>query len=262
MDQQLAKRMLLWLIAIIAVVSIAQVPAISQSAEYHHFADERSLFGIPNFGNVFSNFPFFVIGVWGMVYVQKHKTQLGAFYLGALTFSVGVLLVSLGSGYYHWQPSNQTLLWDRLPMTIGFMGLYALIVSAFVKAESGVKLLPWLVTAGIVSVFYWYATESLGQGDLRWYALVQFLPMILTLAILLMFKVQGLERRNLVMVLCWYGLAKILEMADLFLLDMTKVVSGHSLKHIAAAIACYYVIRWLKSIVSFQSKSALVDAGC
>lgn len=252
MDQQLAKRMLLWLIAIIAVVSIAQVPAISQSAEYHHFADERSLFGIPNFGNVFSNFPFFVIGLWGLAYVLNHRQQLGTFYLGALTFSVGVLLVSLGSGFYHWQPSNQTLLWDRLPMTIGFMGLYALIVSAFVKAESGVKLLPWLVTAGIISVFYWYATESLGQGDLRWYALVQFLPMILTLAILLMFKVEGLNKQKLLLVLAWYGLAKILEMADLFLLDMTSVVSGHSLKHVAAAIACFYVISWIKMIEPFK----------
>ena len=183
MEQQVLKRLLLWLIAVITIVSIAQVPAISQTTDYHHFADERSWLGVPNFGNVISNLPFFIIGLAGIVYVANHRNQLADFYWGGLTFSIGVLLVAFGSGYYHWAPSNETLLWDRLPMTIGFMGLYALIVSAFVKVESGVRLLPWLIVAGILSVLYWYFTESIGKGDLRWYALVQFLPMVLTLCI-------------------------------------------------------------------------------
>lgn len=256
MEQQVLKRLLLWLIAVIAIVSIAQVPAISQTTDYHHFADERSWLGVPNFGNVISNLPFFIIGLAGIVYVANHRNQLADFYWGGLTFSIGVLLVAFGSGYYHWAPSNETLLWDRLPMTIGFMGLYALIVSAFVKVESGVRLLPWLIVAGILSVLYWYFTESIGKGDLRWYALVQFLPMVLTLCILVMFKVEGLNRGKLVMVLCWYGVAKLLEMGDVFLLDLTSHISGHSLKHVAAAIACYFVLSWLKSIVLSQSKRA------
>ncbi|MDP2562568.1 hypothetical protein [Psychrobium sp. 1_MG-2023] len=43
-------------------------------------------------------------------------------------------------------------------------------------------------------------------------------------------------------------MAKVLELADLQILNMTSLISGHSLKHIAAAVACFYVIAWLKTI--------------
>jgi len=247
-NQLLSKRLLLWLIAVIAVISISQVPPIGQNLQYHHFADQMTLWGISNFANVLSNLPFLFVGIYGLLYVNKHKEELQIYYWPSFVFSLGIALVALGSGYYHYAPSNITLVWDRLPMTVGFMGLYAMIVSAFVKPESGIKLLPWLLVAGVLSVLYWLFTESFGQGDLRWYALVQFLPMVLTLVILSLFDVEGVNKNKLVLVLCWYSLAKILELADLHILDLTTIISGHSLKHIAAAVACYYVIAWLKTI--------------
>ncbi|MDP2562567.1 hypothetical protein [Psychrobium sp. 1_MG-2023] len=124
MDQLLTKRILLWCITLIAILSIGQMPPISQNMSYHHFADTASLWGIPNIGNVLSNIPFLFVGLYGLAYTFKHKQNLGVFYWGGLTFSVGVTLIAFGSGYYHWAPNNATLVWDRLPMTIGFMGLY------------------------------------------------------------------------------------------------------------------------------------------
>lgn len=255
MAHPLNTRMLLWLIAIIAVVSISQFPPISQDLDYHHFADRETLFGIPNMYNVLSNLPFLLVGIYGLVFVRREKARLGKLYPAAITFCIGVSLVSVGSGYYHWLPNNQTLVWDRLPMTIAFMGLYSMIVSAFVDSQSGVRLLPWLLLAGIVSVAWWFLTESSGEGDLRWYVLVQFLPMILTLVILLSNKKTGaknqpVNKSNLIWVLVWYIIAKVLELGDLEVLELTDVISGHSLKHIAAAVASFYVIRWLKAVTS------------
>lgn len=248
MNQALSQRLLLWSIAIVAIVSISQFPPIGQNPDYHLFADQETLFGIPNMYNVLSNIPFLLVGAYGLFFVMGRKDALDSLYWGATTFCIGVALVSVGSGYYHWKPTNETLVWDRLPMTIAFMGLYAMIVSAFVNAQSGVRLLPWLLLAGIVSVVWWFLTESSGQGDLRWYVLVQFLPMILTLVILLFFKTHGVNKSKLVMVLVWYIVAKVLELGDLQVLELTNMISGHSLKHVAAAVASFYVILWLQTM--------------
>ena len=132
-------------------------------------------------------------------------------------------------------------------MTIGFMGLYAMVLSAFVREKSGITTLPWLIVAGIVSVLYWAITESIGQGDLRWYALVQFLPIVLTLVILLFFNNNTVNKSKLVAVLVWYTFAKLLEIGDSQILNATGIISGHSLKHISAAVACFYVVQWLKA---------------
>jgi len=245
MNQLFGKRLLLWCIAAIAVLSVGQLPPISQDLSYHAFADTRTYWGIPNMLNVVSNIPFLFIGLYGLGYANKHKVKLHTLYWGAMTFSVGVTLVAIGSSYYHWQPNNETLLWDRLPMTIGFMGLYAMVVSAFVNNQSGVKLLPWLIVIGIISVLYWSTTEALGQGDLRAYILVQFLPMILILVILLFFKVGNVNKSKLILALLWYASAKCFELNDLAIMTIFKELAGHSLKHLAAAIACYYVIAWI-----------------
>jgi len=248
MNPTTSKRVLLWCIAILAVVSVGQIPPISQDLAYHQFADNKAYLGIPNMLNVFSNLPFLIIGIYGLRVVIQEKRTLKSLYWGAITFSVGVTLVAFGSGYYHWQPTNQTLFWDRLPMTVGFMGLYAMVVSAFVRAKSGIAILPWLIVVGVVSVIYWAFTEAAGVGDLRWYALVQFLPMVLMLVILSTFHAKGVNKRHLIIVLLWYFLAKLLEFADAYILDFTNFISGHSLKHVAAAIACFYVIQWIQAV--------------
>ena len=40
-------------------------------------------------------------------------------------FFLGLFLTGFGSGYYHWEPTNDTLVLDRLPMTILFAGVVA-----------------------------------------------------------------------------------------------------------------------------------------
>ncbi|MGA8921400.1 MAG: hypothetical protein WB540_21920, partial [Pseudolabrys sp.] len=57
-------RRVLVLLALMAasLVGLLLLPAIAQDQSYHEFADQRTLFGIPNFRNVVSNFPFVAIG--------------------------------------------------------------------------------------------------------------------------------------------------------------------------------------------------------
>ena len=82
-------------------------------------------------------------------------------------FSLAYLLTGFGSAYYHLEPNNPTLVWDRLPMTIGFMSLFALIFAERIDDGLGRKLFPWLV-AGFASVLYWHLAD-----DLRPYLLMQ-----------------------------------------------------------------------------------------
>jgi len=173
------------LIIIIALVVTALTftfPPISQDPAYHNFADKRGWLGIPNFGDVMSNLPFLFFGFMGLG--AANLARPGMFTMTGeripwKVFFLGTFLVGFGSGYYHWEPNNHTLVWDRLPMTIAFMSFFSVVVMERLNEKSGLVLLPILLIAGAASVFYWDHTELLGNGDLRPYALVQFLPMLL-----------------------------------------------------------------------------------
>ena len=49
-----------------SLAGLLLLPPISQDQGYHHFADQRTLFGVPNFWNVVSNLPFMAVGSVGL----------------------------------------------------------------------------------------------------------------------------------------------------------------------------------------------------
>ena len=186
---------------------------------------------------------------------------MSSLFNGALLFFIGVSLVAFGSAYYHYIPNNLTLVWDRIPMTIAFMALYSLVVSAFVKQESGVKLLPWLISAGVLSVIYWWLTESIGRGDLRFYALVQFLPLLLMIFIMMLFSAEGVKKWPLTAMFIWYALAKILEAFDQEVFNSLTLISGHTLKHLVSAIGGLFVLFWLWKICCYKEQQSIQKTG-
>lgn len=226
-------------LAVIAGVFLF-VPPIAQDLAYHDFADKRGWLGIPNFGDVVGNAPFAIVGIWALATLARIKpsfTDLAAYRLWQVFF-FGVFLVAFGSGYYHWAPDNHTLVWDRLPMTIAFMSLFSLIIMRHVDRRAGMLLFWPLLLIGIGSVFYWDYTEAQGAGDLRLYALVQFLPIVLIPLILWLFPAAESGMRALLHTLGFYLLAKVLEHFDHAFFNIAgDAVSGHTLKHIAAAAA-------------------------
>jgi len=233
----------------IAVLA-SRLPPIPQPSSYHQFADQRPWLGIPNFGNVASNLAFAVIGLEGLWVLLKPGKLTNAFadprerrpYLVAM---FGLLLTAFGSAYYHLAPSNARLVWDRLPMTIVFGALVAVVIIEHISAEAGLKLLPFLVAIAAGSVLQWYRDELHGHGDLRAYAAVQ-LYSALVLLITPLLKSRYSRGYDFLIVFGWYALAKIFETADRFIFTHTHIVSGHTLKHLAAASAGYWVLRMLR----------------
>jgi hypothetical protein len=234
------------------LLGLLALEPIPQSSDYHRFADTRSLWGIPNFNDVASNAGFAVVGLLGILVVSGRRSRVDFAERSDawpyLTFFIGVALVSVGSAYYHWAPSNDRLLWDRLPMSIAFMAFCSAIIADRIDSKAGnIWFLPMLIGLGFVSLVYWRWTESLAQGDLRFYGFVQFYPIIAIPAICVLFlEYRYLSGRYIAIVAGCYALSKLLEHFDHEVFDLLHhSLSGHTLKHWAAAAATFVVLHML-----------------
>lgn len=239
-------------VTVAAAALAAAVPRIAQDPAYHHFADDRRLFGVANGLNVVSNVPFFLVGLWGLGRVLSVRAgePSSAFIASRerwpyVFVCAGVALTGLGSAWYHLVPDTGRLVWDRLPMTLVFMGLLAAVVVERVDVVAGLVRLPLLLAAGLGSVVYWHATEAAGVGDLRPYGLVQFLPTLAIPLMLWLFPARYTRGGDVLIVLLIYGAAKLFEALDGRIFAWGGIVSGHSLKHLAAALACWWLLRSL-----------------
>lgn len=235
-----------WILCGIAgalIVALLVHGPIAQPMSYHGFADQRTLFGIPHFWNVVSNLPFLVIGGLGLRLVARGYSTGGDTFLrpAYLTFFIGVLLVALGSGYYHLSPGNATLLWDRLPMTLAFTAYFIAVLGERVHAGVAKVALPPVLMFGVASVLWWQLS-----GDLRPYVLVQFLPVILVPVIVVLYPSDAPRAKWVWGVFAGYLVAKGFETVDTALYDGLGF-GGHALKHLAAAAAVYCVAFTLRA---------------
>ncbi|HEX4946446.1 MAG TPA: ceramidase domain-containing protein [Blastocatellia bacterium] len=231
---------------LLAVSAVACLPAIPQAAHFHHFADQRSWWGIPNLLNVVSNITFVAGGMAGLVFLWRRSNEQLAKAPWSMFF-VGAVLTGIGSAYYHLAPDNARLVWDRLPMTIVFMSLLAAIITERISEKGGRVLLLPLLLLGVGSVVYWHFTEQAGQGDLRLYGFVQFYLMLLIPAILLLFPARYTKSYYLFGMIGVYVLAKMSEHFDAELLALGEVVSGHTVKHLIASLPIWFVLQMLQT---------------
>jgi hypothetical protein len=236
--------------AVAAVVAVFFVPPVPQSQSYHAFADARTLLGIPNAHNVLSNVGFFIVGFLGLVVIvrpggceRERQRKQGAFahpgerLILAVLFA-GVVATGAGSTYYHLAPSSARLVWDRLPITIVFMSLFSIALVERISWKVGSRLFVPLVLGGVASVFYWQFCD-----DLRIYGLVQFYPMAALPFLLWLFPPTYTRTSDWVGMLACYALAKVFELLDAPIYSSLHIVSGHALKHVAGAIALYWLVR-------------------
>ena len=231
------------LIAALAVLALGLHGPITQWASYHQFADARPWGLLPHAANVLSNLPFAVIGVWAL-WRLAGQSGMWAWRL----FAVAVTLTAIGSSAYHWQPDNAGLVIDRLPIAWACATLLCAFLAERVdKRWASARALVLAVLVSSLTVVWWAVGEAHGQGDLRPYVFVQFLPMLLIPATLVL-NLQPLSPRALPASAWWtalalYGLAKALEAADHNVLEALGVISGHSLKHLLAAGTAGWLLR-------------------
>lgn len=239
-----------FILSIFAIVAIAVLflsSSIEQNNSYHNFSDVDTYLNIPNFWNVVSNIPFLIVGLLGIYklnIIAENKTQYFMFFLG-------ISLVSIGSGYYHLNPNNHTLMWDRLPMTIGFMALFSIVISEFINKKNGQLILIPLLIFGLFSVYYWVSFK-----DLRIYLFVQFFPLLAIPIILLFFKSTYTLTIGYWLLLLAYVVAKIFEYFDYQTHDYTGLISGHTLKHLFASIGLFILLyTYVKRRKTFTKKT-------
>ena len=240
------------LIAIVSAVLIiaffALFDPIAQDPAYHLFADDRPLLGVSNFWNVTSNLPFLFVGIYGLVLIGRDPGVVGDASLRWpwITLFAGLILTAVGSAYYHVAPANPTLVWDRLPMTLGFAGFFTILIGEYVSLRAARLLFLPLLLAGIASVVYWIMGESSGAGDLRPYAVIAIFPMIVTPAILLAYRNNSDLTYAIWAMIAFYVVAKIFEHFDALTFELLGTISGHTLKHVFAALSAVPLIRALQ----------------
>lgn len=221
---------------------------IVQDQTYHLFADGRALFGIANAGDTLSNAAFLVVGVLGLIFLWRECSEgrsrcfvvpeeMRAHWIlfGA------VALTAFGSAYYHFAPDDARLVWDRIPMSFGFAALLAATVAERISLPLGLRLLVPLLFFGGGSVVYWRWT-----GDLLPYAVAQYGSIAAILAIVILFRSRYTHGGYIFGVLAFYGAAKAAESLDAPIYGFGHLVSGHSLKHVLAALAAWWLLRMLK----------------
>ncbi len=207
---------------------------IPQDLSYHVFADNRSILGVNNFFDVASNLPFLFVGTIGLISIYKNWGITSSW--SWLVLFLSVFLVAFGSSYYHLNPENRTLTWDRLPMAIGFMALFVITIADYISQKLEKWLLIPMCLVGIISVLYWHFTD-----DLRIYAWVQFVSMALLLIIIFIYKPHHLQTKHLLYAFFFYILSKLAEHFDKQIFELLdQIVSGHTLKHLLAAMATFF----------------------
>jgi hypothetical protein len=249
-----SSRALAWgivLSSLLLVVAVALLPPLPEPEVFRRLADERNLFGIPNFLNVASNLPLLVIGAWGLDFVARGRESSHAFAVPterwpyALCF-LGVALSAVGSTYYHLAPDGATLFWDRLPMALGFMALLSAVIVERIDAKAGLRLLVPFLVAGAASVVYWRWSMLHATENLLPYAIVQYGTIAAILVMALRFPSRYTRGSDIFGVMAIYGAAKVAEVLDAQAYALGQVVSGHTLKHLVAALAVYWLLRMLR----------------
>jgi hypothetical protein len=233
-----------WILPAIALAAaVAVLPPLPEPAALRALADDRTFFGIANFLNVVSNVPFLLVGAWGL-YVAGRSNAFAAAaekWPYALLF-LAVALASFASSYYHLAPDDDAgLMWDRLPMSVGFMALASAVIVERISVKAGLQLLVPLALAGAATVLYWRWSE-----DILPYAIVQYGGIAVIVAIALLYPSRYTRGGDLLGAVAIYAAAKLAEVLDAPIYALGGIVSGHTLKHLIAALSVWWLARMLR----------------
>jgi hypothetical protein len=229
------------LLVLLSAIFVFSFPPIPQVPSYHFFADQRSFWGIPRAMDSLSSLLFVPLGIWGLCLIDSKKEKC----LWSIFFGM-TILTGFGSLYYHLDPSNFRLVFDRLPIAIAFMALLSILIGERTKTAIGMYLAPFLIGLGIFSVVWWIKGETEGAGDMRLYLWSQLITLIAIFYLVLAFPSKG--RKELLLAAAFYIFAVVSEFYDgeIFRI-LGQTISGHTLKHLSAAIAVFFIIKYVQN---------------
>lgn len=230
-------------------------PFVAQPADHHHFADKRVLLGIPHAMDVLSNLPFAlwaVLGAWALIRLPRDALNAAQWGCAALFFA-GLVATTAGSSWYHLQPDDAGLVIDRLGMVLAFAGLLGLAVAGRISARAGVLTALAFMLAGPASVWVWAQS-----GNVLPWVVAQGGAMLLVLALAALPLLPGALKIRLGLLIACYAVAKLFEMADHQVYEWSgHLLSGHSIKHIAASFAAWPVLSALREALHMATNKAL-----
>jgi hypothetical protein len=241
---------LLGLFFIALAAAMVLMPPMPTPAQLVVYADRREFFGVPNFFDVVSNLPFVLIGAWGLHAVARQSGK--AFGTAAEKwpydlFFASVVLAGIGSAYYHLAPDAARLVWDRLPIAVGMMALLSAVIAERIALRAGLYLLAPLALAGAAAVLYWRWTLLRGSENVLPYAVVQYGAGAAVVLIALLFRSRYTHGAYIFGAAALYAAAKLTEVLDAPIYSLGGVVSGHTLKHLLAALAAWWLLRMIQS---------------
>ena len=224
--------MLRWLPSVViglAALAMALYGPIPQLRNYHAFADSRTWLGIPHAGDVLSNVPFAVVGLWALA--KRRDT------VAWTVFDIALVSTAVGSSYYHLAPDDARLVWDRLPIALACAALLVAVYERTDAPRHTMLRLAALCTFAVVSVLWWRET-----GDLRPYLLLQGAPLVLLPLWQWRARVPRRERVMFALAIAAYVVAKLFETFDRATFEALGAVSGHTLKHLFAAAGAALIV--------------------
>ncbi|XP_002963991.2 uncharacterized protein LOC9655581 [Selaginella moellendorffii] len=216
-------------------------PAITKNQSQHAFADQRNFLGFPNTLNVFSTFPYLVIGCIGTVLCAQGNyfgfSSQGEVW-GWTWFFVGITASAFGSAYYHLRPSDSRFVWDCLPMAYAFASIVAVFVVEKRDELKGPKsFVPLLLAASATATYWWFA------DDMQLFALLQFIPSVAIPAMTVALPPKYTQSWYWMWAAGMYLLAKLAEAFDSRVYHWTRfLVSGHTVKHLSTAMVPVFLM--------------------
>ena len=228
---------------IILILLAIFLPSIEQNQNYHNFADQRVLFGVNNAFDTLSNLAFIMVGALGLFnfYNNQYIKISNSFSVILNLFFISIILTGLGSSFYHLSPNDFTLVFDRLAMSLVFASILAMLAYLKISSRFGLHTLAELLILAPLTVLIWKF-----NGNLTPYVVLKFGGIILVILTLLLTKtrMQGPCFTSLIIL---YGAAKLVEFYDEKIFNLSQnLISGHTLKHLIAALAVIIFVSPLK----------------
>jgi len=168
-----------------------------------------------------------------------------------------VALIAFGSTYYHLAPLDERLMWDRLPISLGFMALLAAVIAERISVKAGLRALAPLLAAGVASVLHWRWSGLAGAENILPYAIVQYGAIAAIVAIAALFPSRYTRGADVLVAVAIYAVAKLVEVLDAQIYALGHLVSGHTIKHLLAALAVWWLLRMLQLRVPLSPPSSV-----